>query len=150
VLVVVFLLVACGGAERGAPPPFGPSRAGPLASMSVSGGLCPDEPCDDRVVVDADGAWQRIRKGRVAYASRLGADQLDGLRRAVAASGITAGSLPAFTGTCPTAYDGIEVTYVFEAPDGAHSASSCTVRIPADDPAVTILEGLRAAADAAG
>lgn len=115
----------------------------PLASMSVRGGLCPSGPCEELLVVDVDGGWEYVTTERPARTGRLPAAELARLRRAVADSAITAGPLPAFTGTCPTASDGFEVTYVLHTARGSRSASTCEVVVPDDDAAAAILDGLR-------
>ena len=66
--------------------------------------------------------------------------QLRQLRAAVAGTRLSS-STP-FTGTCPTAYDGTEVTYGWRAGDAWRHVSSCERVTPPADPLVRFLAGM--------
>jgi hypothetical protein len=142
VAVAVAGAVGCspGGARGDPPPTSGPAV---LAVMTSVGGRCTYGPCLDSFSVADDGAWRHAENGVVVAEGRLPADDVVLLARAVERSAVVSGALPAFTGTCPTAVDGSEVTYEFTVRNVVHRAATCERRISADDPGVRALTGLR-------
>jgi hypothetical protein len=110
-----------------------------LASRSYVGGLCPDGLCSSSFTVRGDGSWVATDADAVVENGSVPAPILGALATATATTSLE--SAPAFTGTCPTAVDGVEVTYAWTAPDGtAHLVSACDRQIPADDPLVVALD----------
>lgn len=114
-----------------------------LASVSATGGLCPDATCASVFTVHGDGAWTQTTGGQVEQGGTLPSQTLTYLTAAIASTTIL--SAPAFTGTCPIAYDGVELVYSWTGPDGdTHEVSSCDTAIPPDDPLVVALAAVEA------
>jgi hypothetical protein len=100
-----------------------------VATVISSGGLCPYGPCYAQVVIGATGAYKwteglaggRSVRGRGRLSSRDVADLLT----QVNATDFEAVKALKFNGTCPTAYDGQEVTYVIRTMGGKEEIPSC-------------------------
>lgn len=108
-----------------------------LASRTAIGGLCPDGPCNEELVVHDDGVWVWVDNstGR-SRAGLLSRQDLEEVVDAVAETRVDEGS--PFDGICPIAYDGMEVTYGF----GEGSVSNCDLEVSTDDPLVAVLDAL--------
>ena len=114
-----------------------------LVSRSQVGGLCAGGPCSSVFAVRGDGRWEATDRDEVVAGGSVPTAILSDL--AVATETTALLSAPAFTGTCPTAFDGVEVTYAWTSPDGAaHLVSSCDRQIPAEDPLVVALDAAEA------
>lgn len=114
-----------------------------LAGRNYAGGLCPDGPCSSTFTVLVDGSWEGTSSAGAVARGSVPTTVLSTLASATAATGLL--SAPDFTGTCPTAFDGTEVTYTWTSPDGSvHEVSACDRQIPDDDPLVTALDAAEA------
>jgi hypothetical protein len=132
------LLAACSAPQ--APPVALPADA-PLAGWTATGGMCPEGMCESSLQVRADGTWTRTQAGSQTATGTLADAQLAAVAEATATTGIP--RAPAFTGTCPIAYDGQEVVYSWTAPDGtAWRVSACERAIAPDDPLVVALRAV--------
>jgi hypothetical protein len=115
-----------------------------LAGRSYVGGLCPAGLCSSSFTVRGDGTWVATDADAVVDRGIVPTPILSALATATATTALP--SAPAFTGTCPSAFDGVEVVYAWTAPDGtAHRVSACDRQIPADDPLVVALDAAEAA-----
>ncbi|MDH3270007.1 MAG: hypothetical protein OEN56_01665 [Gemmatimonadota bacterium] len=110
-LAATLSLVAC------APAPIADERRGELVEVSRSsaGGLCagPDggSSCEARVTVDSEGLWTAVGFfAAVDSAGEVAPDVALDLARILDDGWDDLTAMP-FTGTCPMAYDGQEVTY---------------------------------------
>ena len=150
-VVAAVLLSGCSGAGDGsAPDPAGPGMvaarthaAGPEMTLTRTtwGGLCPEGPCRSELVVDGDGAWRyEAEDGREQ--GRLSGAELDRLRRAVLATGLSEDG-PAST-HCAADSDGRSVAYSWTVGGESLRVDSCEVAVDADDPLVVELEELAA------
>lgn len=111
-----------------------------LLVRESSGGLCVSgTECRSVITVRTDGAWLAIGGG-TRKEGTLGEGVLALLQEAVAATGLA--EAPAFTGTCPVAYDGQEVTYRWTSAGAPRTAASCTVTFDPADPLVLAGERL--------
>ena len=114
-----------------------------LASRSYVGGLCADGPCSSAFVVRGDGSWEGTISDVVVARGSVPTAILSELAIATATTSLL--TAPAFTGTCPIAFDGVEVGYAWTSPDGsAHAVSACDRQIPAGDPLVLALDAAEA------
>ncbi len=109
-LIIALALAASSAGAAGAA-----SKPQLVVSVSASGGLCPTEVCRwgariTTTTISAEGHRSR----------RLTLSERRALSRAIAQ--LESASLPPFTGTCPTAYDGQELTYRFR---GKRALRSC-------------------------
>jgi hypothetical protein len=73
---------------------------------------------------------------------------VDAVRTEVARADFAAIKAKPFTGTCPTAYDGSEVTYTFAAASGSQVLPSCKYALDARHPLFVAARRLLAASDA--
>jgi hypothetical protein len=112
-----------------------------LLKMSFDGGLVPDSnnisgarTGHSEFVVTRDGAYSL--SGDVVRRKRgwLPKSELGELARLIDATDFDALKLTKFTGECPTAYDGAEVTYSFYTRKGVEVLASCKVAIDVESP----------------
>ena len=121
-LVVAALVLA--GCSSNIPLPV----AGPLVTVQMRGGMCPEAMCDNTVTLERDG--------RVHSAAKPPNDlgQVDGQAMAALAAAIQATDFAAlrshpFTGECPIAFDGQELIFEFSVGTGTERIASCEVDI---------------------
>jgi hypothetical protein len=127
-LAVVSLLAACSPL----PLPI-PVATGPLVTIETRGGLCVDGPCAATVSVERDGRVHQAAKppndlGIVPPAA------LAALDAAIRTTDFDALKSHPFTGQCPTAFDGQEIIFEFDAPGGVQRISTCEVNVDFESP----------------
>lgn len=95
-----------------------------LASVEQRGGECPAATCDTTVYLDADGRIHVSAKppNDVGTATP---EQVQALASAITATDFGALRKPAFSGSCPTAYDGQELVFTFTTAAGTERLASC-------------------------
>jgi hypothetical protein len=101
------------------------AASGALASVQLRGGECAAAAtCDTIITLDADGRIHLAAKppNDLGTAS---AGQLKALQDAIDATDFNALRKPAFSGTCPTAYDGQELVFEFTTAHGVERLASC-------------------------
>lgn len=136
------VLSACMAPEATPSAPISIAPDAVLASVSATGGLCPDAACASVFTVHGDGTWTQSTGGQADQGGTLPAETLSYLAAATASTTIL--DAPAFTGTCPIAYDGAELVYAWTDPTGeTHAVSSCDRAIPPDDPLVVALAAVQ-------
>lgn len=157
VMVAGAMLAACssssGAATTSTPPAStspssapvtAPAEATFLASRTETGGMCPDGGCLASFAVSSDGTWNLV-SSTANRSGALPADVLAALTTAATTTSLL--DAPAFTGTCPTAYDGSEVVYSWRDSGGAtQTVSACDKAVPDTDPLVTALAQAEGAA----
>ena len=115
---------ACSGAATSEIVPL----TGPLLTVQMRGGMCPEGMCDTSVVLERDGRVHSAAKPP----NDLGvADPapLNALNAAIAAADWTALRAKPFTGECPVAFDGQELIFEFSTLTGSQRLASCEVEI---------------------
>jgi hypothetical protein len=113
-------VAACGGSAA----PRIPDAAGVLVTVETTGGECPDGPCGARYVIHRDG--RVARSGTSGEASRqLPPDVIARIASLAAVADWDEVRSKPFTGQCPTAYDGQELSYTFETSVGPVAVRSC-------------------------
>jgi hypothetical protein len=139
-LVVIPLLAsACMAAPPTSSATISIEPGATLASRSYVGGLCADGPCSSSFVVRGDGTWVATDTDVIVDRGSVPTAILNDLATATATTALL--SAPEFTGTCPTAFDGVEVTYAWTSPEGVtHELSACDRAVPPDDPLVVALD----------
>jgi len=101
---------------------------GPIVTVQMRGGMCPEAMCDNTVVLERDG---RVHAG-AKPPNDLG--QVDGQAMAALAAAIqatdwtTLKSHP-FRRECPIAFDGQELIFEFSVGTGTQRVASCEVDI---------------------
>jgi hypothetical protein len=122
-LVAAVVLAACNSTGGVVIP-----GTGPLVTVQMRGGMCPQEMCDNSVVVERDGRVHSAAKppndlGRVPAAA------MSTLTAAVAATDYAAIRSRPFTGECPVNFDGQELIFEFAVGAATQRIASCEVDI---------------------
>lgn len=115
----------------------------PMVHIEASGGHCLEGACKTDTTIARDGTLRIEAAGIEPVVSHIDAALLLGLAAAVDATDFaTIMSVP-FTGECPTAFDGQELTYTFQ-PNGREAVtfSSCEVEIPPNHPLFQALDAI--------
>lgn len=122
-LGAVLALSACNSLDGVAIP-----ETGPLVTVSMRGGECVGGPCDNAVILDRDGTVRSAAKPP----NQLGlvpSQAMATLTAAVAATDYAAIKSHPFTGQCPVAFDGQELTFEFSVGGTTQRIASCEVDI---------------------
>ena len=118
-------LGACGSAATGELIP----GTGPLVTVEMRGGLCADgAACDNSVFLDRDGKVHSSAKPPNDLGI-VGAEKMDALSVAIAATDFASLRAKPFTGECPIAFDGQELIFEFATIGGTQRLASCEVDI---------------------
>ena len=132
--LVATLAVACGQAPTSRSPSVPP---GPLVTIEVRGGECPQGACGQTTAIERDGRVH-VTSPEPAELSTLAAPILESLTAEVESADFEALAARPFTGECPTAFDGQEIVFTFVAPSGTHRLASCEVEIDFRDPLFSV------------
>ena len=127
---LVVAALALTGCSTLAPQPL----AGPLVTVEMRGGLCPDGGiCDNSVILERDGRVHAAAKPPNEL-GHVDAQAMATLSAAIQATDWAAlKSLP-FTGVCPIAFDGQELIFEFSVGAGTQRVASCEVQIDWGNP----------------
>ena len=106
---------------------------GPLLTVETRGGECVGVPCGSTVIVERDGSVHAAAKPPNALGT-VPPDKLAALTSAIGATDFAALKSHAFTGQCPTAFDGQEFIFEFGAPGGTQRISTCEVAVDYGSP----------------
>ena len=123
VLAPVGVVAACTSGS-----PANVPGTGPLVTVQMRGGMCPDGACDSSVTLERDGRVHSSAKPP----NNLGvvpAAQMNTLAAAVAGTDFAALKARPFTGECPIAFDGQELVFEFATLTGTQTLASCQVEI---------------------
>lgn len=110
-----------------------------LASVERRGGLCPDGACDRTVTLGRDGRI-RVSGQPPEDLGVVPEAHLRALGAAIAATDFAALRRPAFSGICPTAYDGQELVFTFVTEHGAEHLASCETALDLGAPLFRALD----------
>lgn len=113
---------------------------GPLVTVQMRGGMCPEGMCDTSVILERDGRVHSAAKppndlGRVdgnAYAA---------LDAAIRATDFGAMRAKPFTGECPIAFDGQELIFEFLVGPATERLASCETEIDWGSPLFIAVAG---------
>ncbi|GIV97217.1 MAG: hypothetical protein KatS3mg057_1874 [Herpetosiphonaceae bacterium] len=142
----LFLLTACGTSQSSSAQQLSPTlqphtaenppaqAEAPLLQIHFTGGLCQYGACSREVTFEHDGLLVIKDGERISRQAQLDQTELEALKRQIAQADLTAIMSRPFTGTCPTAYDGQEVSYSFLTSQGIVRLSSCKVVIDEQTP----------------
>jgi len=106
---------------------------GPLLTVETRGGECVGVPCGSTVIVERDGSVHAAAKPPNALGT-IPADKLAALSSAIQVTDFGVLKSHAFTGQCPTAFDGQEYIFEFGAPGGTQRISTCEVAVDYGSP----------------
>jgi hypothetical protein len=104
-----------------------------LLTVQTRGELCADGPSGTTIFVERDGRVHQAAKpandlGVVSPAA------LSTLQAALRTTDFAALKSHPFTGQCPTAFDGQEIVFEFEAPGGTERIATCEVEVDFGSP----------------
>jgi hypothetical protein len=135
-LVVAVVALAGCSTTPGVPIP----GAGPLVTVQMRGGMCPDGACDSKVVLERDG---RVHDGKTSQTvlGRVTANSYAALDAAIQGADFVALRSKPFTGECPVAFDGQEQVFEFSVAGGTQRLASCEVEIDWSSPLFIALAG---------
>jgi hypothetical protein len=102
--------------------------AGPLLTVQMRGGLCPEGACANAVILDRDGRVHAAAKPPNDL-GQVDAKALAALTAAIQATDWAAVKSHPFTGQCPVAFDGQELIFEFSVGTGTQRVASCEVEI---------------------
>lgn len=98
-----------------------------MAMVERSGGLCPgNRACGDKITIYRDGKMTKAGTGEEV---KMATEDAEKLRNAITKKNVEMLKLKKFTGLCPTAYDGMEVSYIFVVDGKEERISSCEYEI---------------------
>jgi hypothetical protein len=118
-LLLAVVLVACRAAS---------TAAGPLVTVETRGGECFAAPCGMTVTLERDGSVHAAAKPPNALGT-VSPEQLQTLSTLIATTDFAVIKARPFTGECPTAFDGQEVVFEFNAPSGPQRIATCEVDV---------------------
>ena len=121
------LLAGCSSLS-GATPGATPVTANPLMTVVVTGGACAAPACATTIFVERDGRVHQAAKPPNDLGT-VPPDALAALDAAIKSADFVAIKAHPFTGQCPTAYDGQEIAFEFDAPGGTERISTCEVAV---------------------
>ncbi len=120
-------IATCAGQEPVA------TTAGPLVTVEIRGGECPEGACETTVTLERDGRVHAAAKPPNDLGVVPPAD-LAALEAAIGATDFAALRSHPFTGECPTAYDGQELIFAFGTEHGVERISTCEVEVDFGQP----------------
>ena len=135
-LVVAAVALAGCSTTPGVPIP----GAGPLVTVQMRGGMCPDGACDSRIVLERDG---RVHDGKTPQTvlGRVTPNSYAALYAAIQRADFAAMKSKPFTGECPVAFDGQEQAFEFTVAGRTQRLASCEVDIDWGSPLFLALVG---------
>lgn len=101
---------------------------GPLVTVQMRGGMCPEAMCDNSVVVERDGRVHSAAKPPNEL-GQVSADAMASLTAAIAATDYASIRSHPFTGECPVNFDGQEMIFEFAVGATTQRIASCEVDI---------------------
>lgn len=113
-----------------------------LLTVRYTGGMCPNGACDTLVTLRRDGGFTRTSAQTGTKAGTIPPSQAAALAREMAATDFARVKSVKFTGTCPIAYDGQELTYTFYTASGTESIASCQVDIDETSPLFVAVQAI--------
>jgi hypothetical protein len=120
-----------------------PQALGPiLLTIHYTGGMCPNGACDTLLTVNRDGTYARTSAQTPPKRGTVSQAQLDALTAEMARADFAQVKSVKFTGTCPIAYDGQELTYTFYTVNGPEEIASCKVQIDERSPLFVAVQAI--------
>ncbi|WP_157408634.1 hypothetical protein [Actinoplanes sp. N902-109] len=132
-MITLLTLTACG--PDSAPPSSSPAPV-ELAAVRGEGGQCAEGLCRQEVTIYSTGEWRRSAQDKVVANGRLSTEQLTVLQSAIDRTDFAALLSAPPPATCPSATDGLEMTYRA----GFRSVSSCQHELPGKVPLIIQLD----------
>jgi hypothetical protein len=100
-----------------------------VAELHRRGGRCRTGLCEAVLTIRANGSV-KYSDGATTAGTILSSKDTSALSKLIEATKDDPTTLPKFTGTCPTAYDGQERVFVLHRKAGVRTFAECSVQIP--------------------
>ncbi len=126
--IVIAILAVLAAGLAGACSIAGGGGSGPLVTVEMRGGECPNAPCGTTVILERDGRVHQAAKPPNDLGT-VPLDQVAAIDAAIKLTDFAELRTHPFTGECPTAFDGQELVYEFSAPTGVERIASCEVEV---------------------
>lgn len=130
-LVLAVLLSACQSIPAVAS--LAPVAAGPLVTVTVRGGECPEGACGGTTVIERDGRVHQTAPA-AAELGQVPPDVLTALDAAIKTTDFDVIRARPFTGECPVNFDGQEQIFEFGAPGGVERIATCDTEVDMEHP----------------
>jgi hypothetical protein len=131
-LLLAILLSACQSIPAVAS--LGPAiGTGPLLTLTVRGGECPEGACGNTTVIERDGRVHQT-KPAAAELGQVPPDVLAALDAAIKTTDFAVIRSRPFTGECPVNFDGQEQIFEFGAPGGVERIATCESEVDMESP----------------
>jgi hypothetical protein len=130
-LVLAVLLSACQSIPAVAS--LAPVAAGPLVTVTVRGGECPEGACGGTTVIERDGRVHQTAPA-AAELGQVPPDVLTALDAAIKTTDFDVIRARPFTGECPVNFDGQEQIFEFGAPGGVERIATCETEVDMEHP----------------
>ena len=111
---------------------------GPLLTVETRGGECVNGPCGSTVIIERDGTVHAAAKPPNELGT-ITPEQLAALDSAIKLTDFAVLKNHAFTGECPTAFDGQEFIFEFGAPGGTRRIATCEVQVDYRSPLFVVV-----------
>lgn len=123
-----------------------PAPSGPLVTVQVRGGECPEGACGGTTAIERDGRVHVV----APVAEELGrapGEAVAALDAAIRTADFGAIRAKPFTGECPVNFDGQELIYEFRTPSGVQRIASCETEVDPEHPLFlavhAVIDGVR-------
>jgi hypothetical protein len=113
---------------------------GPLVTVQMRGGMCPEDMCDNTIVLERDGRVHSAAKPPNEL-GRVTADAYAALDAAIRSTDFAAMKAKPFTGECPIAFDGQEQIFEFSVGTANQRLASCETEIDWSSPLFIAVAG---------
>jgi hypothetical protein len=130
-IILVVLLSACQSIPAVAS--LAPVAAGPLVTVTVRGGECPEGACGGTTVIERDGRIHQTAP-TAADLGQVPPDVLTALDAAIKTTDFDVVRARPFTGECPVNFDGQEQIFEFGAPGGVERVATCETEVDMEHP----------------
>jgi len=114
--------------------------AGPLVTVQMRGGMCPEGMCDTSVIMERDGRVHAAAKPPNDLGN-VSSDASTALDLAIRSTDFAAMRAKRFTGECPTAFDGQELVFEFAVGTSTERLASCETDIDWGSPLFIAVAG---------
>lgn len=134
-VVAAVALAGCSSASSVALP-----GVGPLVTVQVRGGMCPEGMCDTSVILERDGRVHAAAKPPHDL-GQVSADAYAALDLAIRSTDFAAMRARPFPGECPMAFDGQELVLEFSVGTSTERLASCETEIDWGSPLFVAVAG---------
>jgi len=120
----------------------------PILKVISTGGMCPHGACRSEVIIDLSGSYTwtegpgQTGSEQLRGKGQIPSKEMQALLKEIEITDFEKIKSHKFAGTCPTAFDGQETTYVFPKTKGEEIIPSCKYAIDKNEPVIIHLNRL--------